>query len=118
MSRTAYTFTPAGVTFYRITGDELEPWFQEDPQYTKDSVLGGSSAYYDLGAYVTPPLSFRASCASAADRLSLIAALWQEGTLSNTRGHSDTALLVKARPINSNPYDLWQCEVSFERVGS
>jgi hypothetical protein len=118
MSRTGYTFTPAGVTFYRITGDELEPWLYPDPQFVKDAILGGSSAYLDFGADVYPPLTFRASCASAADRLALIAALRAQGTLSNTRGHSDTVTLVKARPINSNPYDLWQLDVSFERVGS
>jgi hypothetical protein len=117
MSRTGYTFTPAGVTFYRITGDELEPWLYPDVTYQKDAILGASTAYLDRGADVYPPMAFRASCASAADRLALIGALWEEGTLSNTRGHSDTVVLVKARPINSAPYDLWLCDVSFERVG-
>jgi hypothetical protein len=110
---TIYTF--AAVTFIRrIEGDDLVPWFYADTTYTKDAVLGGALAYVDIGASVYPPLAFRGACLSAVDRLALIAARGTTGTLSNTRGHSGTATLLKATPMNSGDYSDWFIDLLFE----
>jgi len=110
---TVYTF--AAITFIRrIDGDDFPPWFNADPSYTKDIVLGGTTAYIDLGADVYPPLAFRASCLSAADRLALVAARSSTGTLSNTRGHAGTVTLLKAAPQNSGTYTDWFIDLLFE----
>lgn len=110
---TIYTF--AAVTFIRrVDGDDLSPWFYPDTQYTKDIVLGGTTAYIDLGADVYPPLVFRGSCLSSADRLLLIAARGTTGTLSNTRGHSGTVTLLKAQPMNGGTYSQYWVDLLFE----
>lgn len=115
--RTTYTFS--SITFTRQAGDEVVPWFYPDGAYTKDPVLYGTKVYVDVGASTYPPMSFRATCASSADRSALIAALWTSGTLSNSRGHSGTALLVKAIPINTGIYAAtWAVDVAFEYLPS
>lgn len=111
--RTVYTF--AGVDFARVTeSDEVVPWMYAETQYTKDPVLGGSVAYIDIGADVAPPLSFRASCLTGMDRVTLIGARGTTGTLSNTRSHSDTVTLVKATPVNIGDYSHWYIDLTFE----
>jgi hypothetical protein len=108
-------YTYAGVDFIRrIDGDDLVPWFYPDSTYTKDVVLGGAQAYIDLGASIYPPLTFRGSCLSSANRATLIAALGTTGTLSNTRGHSATVTLLKATPVNSGDYSQWWIDLLFE----
>lgn len=108
-----YTF--AAVTFIRrIDGDDLAPWFNADSVFTKDPVLGGAVAYIDIGADVYPPLTFRGACLTAADRVLLMAARNTTGTLSNTRGHSATATLLKAAPMNSGDYSQWWIDLLFE----
>ena len=114
MIGTEYTF--AGVSFIRLTGDEYEAWSYPTAEYTKDAVLDGDGVYIDIGANVYPPLSFRASCASQSDRTTLVNAQRTTGTVANDKGHSNTAVLIKAIPINSNPQSLWQVEVLFEIV--
>ncbi len=110
---TTYTF--AGVTFARVVeSDEVVPWLYPQPQYTIDTVLGGARTYLDIGASVAPPLSFRASCLSAANRVTLIGAVGTSGTLTNTRGHTATVTLVKAVPVNSAPYAQWLIDLIFE----
>jgi len=110
---TIYTF--AGVTFIRrIDGDEFPPWFNADPTYTKDAVLGGSLAYLDQGGDVYPPLAFRASCLSAVNRAALVAAKKTTGTLSNTRSQSATATLVKAVPLDGGDYSSFWIDLVFE----
>lgn len=110
---TTYVFV--GVTFARkLDSPEHEPWMYPDPQYTKDPLLGGATAYLDLGAMQYPPLAFRASCLSSGDRSTLIGALFTTATLTNTRGHTGTVTLVKARPINSDDNSDWWIDLSFE----
>lgn len=110
---TIYTF--ASIDFARAPdSDEVVPWFYPESQYTKDPVLGGGAVYLDIGASVAPPLSFRASCLNSDDRGDLIAALGTAGTLSNTRGHAGTVLLLKATPINSGNYRNWYIDLTFE----
>jgi len=110
---TTYTF--ASITFARkLDSEDHEPWFYADPVLTKDPVLGGTQVYLDKGALVAPPLSFRASCLTGADRIALIGALWTTATLTNSRSHTDTATLVKARPINSGDNSHWFIDLSFE----
>lgn len=109
------TYSLIGITIARkLDNPDHEPWFYPDPTYTRDSVLGGSQTYLDLGALQYPPLSFRASCLSPEDRSTLIGALFTTTTLSNSRGHSGTVTIVKARPINSGDNSRWWIDLSFE----
>lgn len=114
---TVYTF--ASVSFIRvIEGENIQPWFYAEGQFQKDVTLGGTKVYLDVGATVYPQMVFRASCLSAADRLALTNALWSSGTLSNTRGHSATVVLVKAVPVNVGNYQSWLIDLSFELLPS
>lgn len=114
---------PTGMTTYTILGVTIarsvdegghEPWLYPDLEYTKDVVLGGGLSYLDSGANVYPPLSFRASCLSGADRQALINALGTTATLTNSRGHSDTVTIVKARPINQGNNREYWLDLTFE----
>ena len=110
---TVYTFL--GISFARkLDSEDHEPWFYADPTFQKDVVLGGAKVYLDKGALVSPPLSFRASCLNAGDRIALINALWTTATLVNSRSHTGTVTLVKARPINSGNNSRFWLDVSFE----
>jgi len=111
---TVYTF--AGISFTRkAENEEVVPWFYPEVTYTKDSVLGGTVAYLDIGASVAPPLSFRASCLSAADRYTLKNALGTTGILTSTTGpFSATATLVKAVPVNAGNYGRHWVDLTFE----
>ncbi len=115
---TVYSF--AGVTFARVVdGDHITPWAYPETQYTADPVLGtGGLVYVDVGGDTPAVMSFTASCLSAANRATLIAARGTTGTLSNTRSHSDTMVLIKATPTNSPPYSLWMIELTFVLVPS
>jgi hypothetical protein len=109
---TLYTFH--GVSFARILdGDSFQPWTFLEAQYTKDAVLGGSVTYLDIGAFVAPPLSFRAAFAVGADRVALKAALGVTDTLSNARGRSDTMTLVKVTSIDGLSNQIW-ADLTFE----
>jgi hypothetical protein len=109
---TTYTF--AGITFKRVVGDDYEPWVWGDIQYSRDVVLGGTKAYIDIGATVYPPLTFRASCGSTADRAALYAAVGTTGTLTSSRGLSGTFTLVKARPVNGTPHTAYYLDTVWE----
>lgn len=121
---TIYTF--ADISFIRaLEGDEVVPWFYAEDQYTRDPVLplttlgGGqiSKVYIDTGAAIAPPLVFRASCLSAADRFALKNARRMVGTLTSTTGpFSSTVLLYKATPVNSGNYRSWFIDLGFEQV--
>lgn len=112
---TIYTF--ASISFVRAPdSDEVVPWFFPDLQYTRDAVLGGSLTYLDIGASVAPPLAFRASCLSAADRFALKSALGTTGTLTSTTGpFSASATLVKAVPVNQGNYRSFYVDLTFEQ---
>ena len=114
--RTVYTF--ASISFARkMENDEVVPWFYPETQYTRDPVLGGSKVYIDIGAHVAPPLTFRASCLTAADRYTLKNALGTTGTLTSTNGpFSASVLLYKAIPVNAGNYARWWIDLGFEMV--
>lgn len=120
---TIYTF--GGISFARKMDEDVIPWFFAEDQYTKDPVLplttvggaGISPVYVDLGAAVAPPLVFRASCLSAADRYTLKNLRRTVGVLTSTAGpFSGTVLLYKATPVNSGNYSRWWLDVGFELV--
>lgn len=100
----AETWTFDGVTFERIiSGDTIEPWFSEVLNYTKDTVLGATTAaqsYIDQGAVEVPPFEIRASFSSESARDAFLAKRYLTKTLSNTNGYSGTALLAKAKRAN------------------
>ena len=103
-------------TIREVSGDEFPPWFDAEPQITKDAVLGATTAaqsYLDTGAIVYPPLTIRAAFASSSARETFITAnLLQSGTLANTRSRSATALLVKAVRLDALPRYL--ADLTFE----
>lgn len=113
MSTTVYTCL--SVNFTRvIEGDQLVPWAYPETQYTADPVLGSAGvSYLDIGGDSVATLEMVGSFSSAADRLTLINGRGSTVTLSNTRGHSDTVTIVKATPINSNPYSLYLAQLVF-----
>lgn len=117
MSKTIYTFSAS--TFTRaISGDEFDPWFESTVEYTKDVVLGataGADSYIDIGAGGAAPLSLRAAFASSAARATLLALLGTAHTLSNTRGRSASALLTKARAIDTGLVGVWYADLVFEQ---
>ncbi len=115
--KTVWTFR--STTFSRaISSDEFDPWFEEDPQITKDTVLGATAAadsYIDIGATAYGPLELRAAFSSSSTREMFITNnLLQSGTLSNTRSRSATALLIKARRIDAPP-GYYYADCTFEK---
>lgn len=109
---TLYTFQ--SITFARVLeGDTFVPWLFPEVQYTADPVLGGTQVYLDIGGDGVATLSMRGSCSTDNDRAALKDARGLTGTLSNTRGRTATATLVKASPIDSMPYALRLIELQF-----
>ena len=113
---TIYTFD--GTTFYRRTdtGDEYDEWFPVDTTYTKDAILDSDEVYLDDGGSVSGPLTIRAYTDNESDRTTLITARGTVATLSNTRGYSRSAKLVRvaAKGIIAG---LWYAvELTFEPV--
>jgi len=113
---TTYTFN--GIAFTRIVNSEVDPpWFFDGLELTRDTVLdasSGASSYIDIGARATTALEFRATFTTAGARSSFTALLGTTHTLANTRGHSGSALLTKAKPVNSGMSSVWYCDVAFE----
>lgn len=101
--RTTYTIN-GSITFQRVLpSPEFDPWFNSHVEYTKDPVLGATSAadsYVDVGALVVDTLSMRASLSSLSARTALLALQGQEVTLSNTRGQSGKVLVVNAKAVD------------------
>ncbi len=124
--KTIYVFS--GISFTRgADSDEVVPWFFAEDQYTEDPVLplttmgGGqiSKVYTDIGAAVAPPLLFRGSCLSAADRYTLKNARRTVGTLTSTAGpFSATVLLFKAIPVNQGTYRNYWIDLGFKLIPS
>ena len=111
---TVYTFAPANVSFARVLeGQEFTPWLFPESQYTADPVLGGTQVYLDIGGDGVTTLTMRGSCSTDNDRAALKNARGTTGTLSNTRGRTNTATLVKASPIDSAPYARRLIELTF-----
>lgn len=109
-----YFYAPANVTFYRpLAQGEVVPWFYPESQYTADGVLGGTQVYLDIGGDTVVPLPLRGLCKSAADRQALISARPSTGTISNSRGHTATASLTKASPINIDDYAWFWIDLVF-----
>lgn len=114
MSATIYTFAPLSVSFTRyLEGEQFTPWAFPEKQYTADPVLGGTQVYLDIGGDTAATLEGVFSCASATIRGTLRTGRGTTGVLSNTRGRSDTFTLVKATPIDSNPYTLYLIQLTF-----
>lgn len=115
--RTVYTFQ--GVSFARAREEDMQPWMEGEIQYTKRPVLTSPGAppkvFIGIGADVAPPLSFRARCLTSTDRYNLRQARGTSGVLSNTRGRSDTVVLVKATPIDGLGNQLY-IDLTFELV--
>jgi hypothetical protein len=110
---TLYTF--ATITFARIAeSGEVVPWFFPELLSTKDPLLG-IGAYLDIGSYVAPTLTFRASCLSEANRTTLRLALGTTGTMTSTSGpYTGTVTMVKAIPVNEGSYRSFLLDVGFE----
>jgi hypothetical protein len=108
------TYLFAGVTFYRpLQSAEIVPWFYPDTQYTADGVLGGTQVYLDIGGDSVTTLALRGLCKTAVDRQTLIVARKSTGTVTNSRGHTASATLVKASPVNTDDYHWFYIDLIF-----
>lgn len=114
MSITIYTFAPLSVSFTRVLeGDQFVPWLFPESQYTADPVLGGTQVYLDIGGDTVATLNMIGSCATDVIRGTLRTGRGATGVLSNTRGRTATATLVKASPIDSSPYTRYLIDLTF-----
>ena len=114
--KTVWTFI--GLTATRpVDSDTYEPWYEAKLNYTRDLVLGATTAadsYLDVGAAEVPPLALRFEFASDSARQAFINLRGQTGTLSNTRGYSTTAMLVSTKRINTGMPSVFWLDLLFE----
>ncbi len=99
----------------REVSDEYAPRFDGKYTYTKDLVLGATTAaqsYVDLGAFEVGPLTMKIEFTSEALRNTFQALIGTSATLSNTRGRSYTALLIEVKRIDT--YTRWLAEATWE----
>lgn len=114
MSRTIYTFAPLGISFARyLEGEQFQPWAFPETQYTADPVLGGSKVYLDIGGDNVATLELIGSCSNLTDRFTLRSGRGVTGVLSNTRGFTNTMTLIKANPLDGNPFTLYLIQLAF-----
>jgi hypothetical protein len=105
--RTIWTYTPtvgSPASFYQLVGDEYQARFDGKWQYTKDLVLGATTAaqsYIDMGAFEVTPLNLRCEFDTSALRNAFQTLHGTVGTLSNTNGLSYAVLLVEVRRIEN-----------------
>ena len=115
--RTIWTFD--GIDFRRLlTSDEWQPRFSITGLYTKDIVLGATTAadsYVDTGAWQFEPLEMRAVFDTDADRDNMILKLLSSGALTNDTGLAVTAMLVKAWRVNIGVAGIYALDLTFER---
>ena len=116
--KTVWTFvaTPGTATFTRVVNDEFEPTFNGKYPYTKDLVLGATTAggsYIDLAAFEVGPMSMRIEFTSSALRDAFLAYPGLTGTLSNTRSRTYTAMLVDFKRIDDGVH--WWADVVWEQ---
>lgn len=112
--KTVWTFN--GATFTRVVEETFEPTFNGRHPYTKDLVLGATTAggsYVDLAGFEVGPLSMRVEFTSSALRDAFLANQGVTATLSNTRGRSYTALLVDFKRIDDGVH--WWAEAVWEQ---
>ncbi len=115
MSKTIWTFN-ATYTFTRVVQDEFEPTFNGKYQYTKDLVLGATTAaqsYIDLGGFEVGPMSMRIEFTSSALRDAFLANYGITATLSNTRSRTYTAILLDIKRIDDGVH--WWADVVWEQ---
>jgi hypothetical protein len=112
--KTIWTFN--GSSFTRIVSDEYAPRFDGKYQYTKDLVLGATTAaqsYVDLGAFEVGSISMRIEFTSEALRNTFQSYIGLTATLSNTRGRSYTAMLVSVQRVDT--YNQWLADATWEQ---
>lgn len=111
-----FTVGATNVSFYEIVGDDYTLRFDGAYQYTKDVVLGATSAaqnYIDLGAFDVDPLSKQVEFTTSANRQTFFGLQGQTGTLSSSNGLTYTALLVRATRIEGAIYP--RCQAKWEQ---
>jgi hypothetical protein len=112
--RTVWTFVSS--SFYQHVGEEYQGRFDGKYNYTKDLVLGATTAaqsYVDLGAFEVGPLTMRIEFNSSALRQTFQALMGTTGTLSNSVGLSYTALLVDVKRIDG--LSVFRCDATWEQ---
>jgi len=112
--KTVWTFGAA--TFTRPVPEEFEPTFNGKHPYTKDLVLGATTAahsYVDLAGFEVGPLAMRIEFTSSALRDAFLAYQGTVATLSNTRGRTYTALLVDFKRIDDGHH--WWADAVWEQ---
>jgi hypothetical protein len=101
--KTVWTFNTTA-TFTQLVSDEYNERFDGKYQYTKDLVLGATTAaqsYVDLGAFEVGPLTLRIEFTTSALRNTFQGMIGTTATLSNTNGRSYTAMLTEVRRIEN-----------------
>jgi hypothetical protein len=121
MSKTTYTYTVGGttVTFTHQAGGEFERWFEEDTAHTESYILRGTSRrlVIDVGGVTYSPLRVRAEVASEATIATLRSLRAQQGTLSNSRGRSASAILLTIRESEPNNTSYGRiADLTFKRL--
>ena len=116
MARVTWQFS--GSSFYRHSGEEFAPRFDAKVGYTKDTVLGATSAaqsYLDIGATEVGPLTLRCEFETEAARQTFQALIGTTGTLSNTAGLSYTATLLKVTRIEGGGGSIYRADTTWEQ---
>lgn len=113
-----WTFTVGvtAVTFTQQVGDDYLLRFDGKFSYTKDLVLGATTAaqnYIDIGAFDVDPLPQTAEFATSADRQTFFGLQMQLGTLASSNGLSYTVLLVQATRIEGALFP--RCQAKWEQ---
>lgn len=109
---TIYQFG-SSAQFNRLTESNYQEWFGSKVQFTQDAVKGSTRDYVDIGATGFEPLAFVAVFGSVSERDDMASRIGSEATLSNSKGFSDTAILISAQRIDVNGPSLYGLQVSF-----
>ena len=78
------------------------------------AVLGGGTAYIDVGSTVSEPLSVRGAFDDIDDRSAMLLKIGKSASLSNGRGLTVTATLVESTPIDLGTTFLYFADLVFE----
>jgi hypothetical protein len=112
---TTYQFGTSATFNRLVQGDQYPEWFQAKQNYTQDYGLRGSRDFLDLGALTFDQLPMIAVFASSEEREDMITRIGAEATLVNSRGFSETAVLISAGRVYVNAPGLWGLQVTFIR---
>jgi hypothetical protein len=115
--RTLWSFADVSF-FYELVNDDYQQRFDGEYQYTKDIVLGATTAaqsYIDLGGFVVAPMQKRIAFSTSAARQTFQALIGTTATLSNDAGLSYTATLLKVTRIEGGGGIIYRADAIWEQ---